>query len=303
MKKEKGLMLIEVIVCIVVITLVITYSLFWLRKALRSGGRVMCATNLKGLGTAIAVYANDYDDEFPKLGFGPWAKKLGYSYEDTKFNPYRYDGPCTITSSLYMLVREADVSPKSFICPQQSEQVEFEGQNTKSLDIVELWDFGPNPYKHISYAYHNPYGRFPADGKRSASFAVMAGMSPWMKYGDFLNPNQDKNLPPQIIDADDPATFERGNSLNHSKYTEDFLYFFLRTRQNPYGFGQPVQFEDGHASYEKQPNVGVRQDNIYTFWLTDNYPPTEQDIQGGTAPTSRSGENDAKSINDSFLAI
>ncbi|MHC4951951.1 MAG: hypothetical protein ACYTEU_13365, partial [Planctomycetota bacterium] len=147
MQKGKGLTLIDVITCIIIISFMIIPCLFWLRKALRSGSRVHCATNLKGLGTAIAVYANDYDDEFPKLGFGPWAKELGYSYEDTKFNPYRYDGSCTITSSLYMLVREADVSPKSFICPQQSEQVEFEGQNTKGLDIVELWDFGPDPYK------------------------------------------------------------------------------------------------------------------------------------------------------------
>jgi hypothetical protein len=59
---------------------------------------------------------------------------------------------------------------------------------------------------------------------------------------------------------------------------------------------------DGHASFEKQPNIGVKNDNIYTFWPTKESP-TEQDRQGGTAPTSRSPENDAKSKDDSFLAI
>ncbi|MHC4761455.1 MAG: hypothetical protein ACYS9H_08955, partial [Planctomycetota bacterium] len=289
MKKRNGLTLIDSITGIIILTLMIVLILlflFWMRKALRSGGRVVCATNLKGLGTAMAVYSQDYDDEFPRLGFGPWSKKLGYSYEDAKFKPYKYEGPCTITSSLYLLVREADVSPKSFVCPRQPEDTEFNGQNSKNLDIVELWDFGNNPYQHVSYAYHNPYGKYPADGSRSASFAVMAGMSPWMKDGDFLNPNQDKNLPPQIISVKDATTFVKGNSMNHTEYEEDFLYFFLRTRQNPYGFGQPVTFADGHVAFEKQPNIGVNNDNIFTYWSTEENP-SEQDIQGGTAPTSR----------------
>ncbi len=63
-----------------------------------------------------------------------------------------------------------------------------------------------------------------------------------------------------------------------------------------------VLFGDGHVSYEKQPNIGVKNDNIYTFWSTEENP-TEQDKQGETAPTSRSVENDAKSKDDSFLAI
>ena len=53
---------------------------------------------------------------------------------------------------------------------------------------------------------------------------------------------------------------------------------------------------------EKQSNVGMNNDNIYTFWSTEENP-TEQDIQGGTAPTSRSPENGDKSKDDSFLAI
>ncbi|MHC5163328.1 MAG: hypothetical protein ACYSO4_09495, partial [Planctomycetota bacterium] len=68
------------------------------------------------------------------------------------------------------------------------------------------------------------------------------------------------------------------------------------------GLGQNVAYADGHTSYEKQPNVGVKYDNIYTYWSTKENP-TEQDKQGGTAPTGRSPENDAKSSNDSFLVL
>ena len=303
MEEQRGITITELIVTIIVGLLIIAIILPPLGKVRKLPQRVICATNLKGLGTAITVYANDYDDKYPQLGKGPWAKELGYSYEDTDFKPYDYEGDCTITSSLYLLVREADVSPEHFICPQQrTKQVEFEGQNSKNLDIVELWDFGPNPYKHVSFTYHNPYGKFPADGRRSAAFAVMSDMSPWMKDGDFLDPNQDKNLPPQVIDIADEATFEKGNSLNHSVQTEEFLIFFKRIKRFPCGEGQPVQYADGHVAYEKQSNVGVDNDSIYTYWSAEvNL--TEQDKQGGTAPTSRSPENDAKSKDDSFLVL
>jgi len=49
--------------------------------------RLVCATNLKGLGTAFIVYANDYSDMFP-----------------------------TAENWCDLLYNEADVSPKSFLC-------------------------------------------------------------------------------------------------------------------------------------------------------------------------------------------
>ena len=67
-------------------------------------------------------------------------------------------------------------------------------------------------------------------------------------------------------------------------------------------FGQNVMYADGHVDFMQYSNVGVDNDNIYTFWSTEDNP-TEQDKQGGTAPTNRSPENDSKSKDDSFLAI
>jgi len=300
-KSHKGITIVDVMVIIFALIFLIVIISPALKQFLRRSSRVVCVTNLKGLGTAINVYANDYAGEYPKLGHGPWSRELSYSYDDVDFNPHNYEGPCTITSSLYMLVREADVSPKSFVCPQ-AEQTGFDGLNSHNLDIAELWDLGDNPHKHVSYAYHNPYGKYPANESCSSFFATMADMSPWFKNGEIISPNNDKSLPPQIINVEDTATFKKSNSLNHTQYKEDFLYYFQRTRYNPYGFGQNVLFADGHTAFEKQPNVGVNNDNIYTFWSVEENP-TDQDIQGGTAPTGRSEENDAKSETDSFLAI
>ena len=253
----------------------------------------LCVSNMKGLGTATIVYSNDYNDKFPQLpGKGPWSKNLGFSYDLQKpdFTP---GGPQelterTITASLYLLIREADVSPKTFICPH-SEQTEFYVSTSNNEDLIQLWDFGHDPYKHVSYSFHNPYGRYPANGTCSAYFAVASDMNPWFKDGNILRPGKEKK-PPQIISLNDESTWSLGNSLNH------------KNRDWPYDKGQNVLYADGHTSYKKEPNVGLSHDNIYTFWSTTENP-TKQDIQGGTNPTSRSKENDAKSKDDSFLAI
>lgn len=299
MKCKKGLTRIELlIVAIVVALVIIVVNQIFIIPRYRIASRVYCITNLKGLGVAMTVYAYDYDDEYPKLGKGAWSKELGYSYDDTDFPAYTHEGSCTITSSLYLLVREADVSPKSFVCTEaapdgtsnkQNRYIEFDGHNSKTLDIVELWDFGPEPYKHVGYAYHNPYGKYPTGDWLPASFATLADMNPWLSNGEIQN-IQNENSAPQIIRITDPTTWKYGISLNH------------QYKDKNYSEGQNVLFADGHTAFEKQPNVGVRRDNIYTFWSTEDNP-TEQDIQGGTAPTSRSPENDAKSENDSFLAI
>ena len=302
MKKQKGLTLVGVIVIIIVILFVIAIILPSRPHCRKIANRVICGTNLKGLGTATMVYAHDYDDKYPQLpGTGPWSKRLGFDYYNTA--PDFSEGGAeqkvsrTISASLYLLVREADVPPKSFVCPENDYEkwykrskpknyIKFTGENPKCLDLVELWDFGPDPYQHVSYAYQNPYGRFPMNPARPATFAVAADMNPWFKNGDFVKSGP-PNQPPQLLTISDSITKEQIKNSNayHHNYE-----------------GQNILWADSHASFEKQPNVGVKNDNIYTFWSTEENP-TEQDIQGGTAPTSRSAENDAKSKDDSFLAI
>lgn len=120
-----------VIICTLLIITLIGYAVF--QKLKNEACKIVCGVNLKGLGTAMMVYANDYYDNFPQLpGNGPWSKHLGFDY-DIKNPDFEKGGaqektPRSITSSLYLLVREADVSPKSFICPQ-SEQEGFPWEN------------------------------------------------------------------------------------------------------------------------------------------------------------------------------
>ena len=312
MKNQKGLSFREVLVVIVVIVILFALYLPTLGKVKTLPQKLVCGTNLKVLGTAITVYANEYNDTFPQLsGMGSWSKELGFDFDLEKpdFGNAQSKTPRTITASLYLLIREMDVSPKVFVCPASNEW-EFDGQNSNNLDIIELWDFGSEPHNHVSYVYHNPYGRFSANKSRSSSFAVMADMSPWFFKGNIVktgeNPQiwedglpKETNLkPPQIMDIDKASLWKLGNTPHHFK-NDSSLYTLFNKR---YKFGQNVLYADGHSEFVNYSNVGIDKDNIYTFWSMEESP-TEQDKQGGTAPTSRSPENDAKSKEDSFLAI
>jgi len=285
MKKESSLSLVGFIVGVLVTLFIVLLAIPTLKSLHNIASHVICPTNLKGLGTAMMVYANDYDDNYPQLpGTGTWSKELGFPYylEKPDFKNTQSNTSRNISASWYLLVREADVSPKVFVCPYSPQSV-FDGSNAHDRSIVELWDFGYNPHQHVSYAYHNPYGKFPPNDWASAAFAIAADMSPWFNHGSIVLPGK-QSLWPQVITASDESSWKQGNGQFHG------------------GQGQNVLFGDGHAAWRKKPNVGVNNDNIYTFWSTEENP-TEQDIQGGTAPTGRSAENDAKSKDDSFLAI
>jgi prepilin-type N-terminal cleavage/methylation domain-containing protein len=296
MKIQKGFTIIELLVVIAIIAMLLAIFMPAMGKVKKTALRVVCGINQKGLGNAIAVYADNYDGFFPQLpGHGPWSKELGFDYDNPSpdFAGAQANTPRTITASWYLLTREADVSPKSFVCPESGE-TGFPGRNPNNLDIVELRDFGTDPYKHMSYAMHNPYGKFPASKNLSSNFAVAADMSPWFRYGDIL-PKGEGDNPPQIFILLD-KNWITSNSQNHDTMGE--LWSDRRYRSP----GQNVLYTDGHTSYETISNVGINQDNIYTYCSKEKEP-SVQDIQGGAAPTDRNPENDAKSPDDSFLAI
>jgi prepilin-type processing-associated H-X9-DG protein len=289
MKKKDTLTLVGLCVVFFIISFLILLIYPIVKDARRIATRVICPTNLKGLGTAMTVYANDYKDNFPRLqGVGPWSKELGFDYflEKPDFKPSgaQYNTSRTITASWYLLIRYTDVSPKYFVCPFQKNITEFDGSNPQKRDMRSLWDFGPQPHKHVSYVMHNPYGLYPPDAYRSAAFAIGADMSPYFENGDIVPISNNSIV--RLVDPKKSFTSQLHNSLSHDSY------------------GQNVLYADGHTSWENRPDVGVKNDNIYTYWSnkTDN-DPNELYRRIGQPPTGRSPENDAKDKDDSFLAI
>ena len=127
--------------------------------------RMVCGTNLSGIGKAMLLYANDYDNELPRAGGenSIWANKIPDWKATDQNKAYGLDsedseGTASISSSLYLLVKYENVEPKNFVCEQDQKVNEFKPAKYKVRDreLIDLWDFGPEPWKHCSYSYHMP---------------------------------------------------------------------------------------------------------------------------------------------------
>jgi prepilin-type N-terminal cleavage/methylation domain-containing protein len=283
--KKKGFTLIELLVVIAIIAMLLAILMPALNKVKKIAQRVICGTNLKGLGTAQTVYANDYDDEYAVQGRGAahiWS--TGTDQWQISIKDWSVGANLTVGASLYLLVREADVSPKSFVCPS-TEQSEFSGKNLNNLDIVELWDFGnPNwpaaatgegPIKCVSYSYHMPYaagqtpapastatkGKYAPDARRSAAFAVMADKNPYFESKLFRGGASSATFMDRVAVIGGPTI-----PTDYSKVDRWGIFI---ANAYPHGReGQNVTYADGHNSWETRSDVGVKNDEIYTRWST-----------------------------------
>jgi len=289
--KKRGFTLIELLVVIAIIAMLLAILMPALSKVKKIAQRVVCGTNLKGLGTAQTVYAHDYNDQYTVQGRGgahTWAG-ITQGWDNTA-KPWATTGNISVGASLYLLVREADVSPKSFICPASAER-EFSGRNQYNLDIVELWDFGninyipptgsaEGPAVCVSYSYHQPYGSTgtksarAADGNRSASFAVMADRSPYFdskttQFGGYTSTTWMNS----IVRI---GEYYKGTTLSKSAPEVKVANSHPHDRD-----GQNVLFADGHTSYENTTDVGVMNDGIYTIRGGGGDVATDQ-IRGGS---------------------
>ena len=226
--------------------------------------RMVCGTNLSGLGKAMLIYSEDYDEAFPSAGGpnGQWVARSPWWAADNRKDAYGLsdpnatDGRASVSASLYLLVKYAEVTPKSFVCKEDYGTTEFNpvdyGLDERKLN--DLWDFGPNPPRHCSYSYHVPYGGYALTNECDPRLAVAADRNPWMdspfkKARDFqaFDPNGSKEA------------IKAGNAIAHNTDAQNVLFI------------------DCHVGQEKHSFCGLNEDNIYTYW-------NGEDKRRGTPP-------------------
>jgi hypothetical protein len=253
-----------------------------------------CGSNLSGLGKAMLIYANDYEDRLPVAG-GPdasWAARTpNWKGKDRAeaygVLPEAAGGQASISASLYLLVKYEQVRPTAFLCRDRKGNIEKGARvfdpceyGVQDRALTDLWDFGPNPPEHVSFAYHMGYGPYTLTTDSSPGMAVAADRNPWMdsplaRARDFTAFTPD--LPP--FDGTQEAGL-RGNSLAHK------------------GLGQNVLFLDSHVDLKRRPFCGIKNDNIYTSWDGEDRI-RGKPAQFGSVPA---GPEDSLLVNDPTVA-
>jgi len=276
--KTKGFTLVELLVVIAIIALLMGILMPALARVRQIAFRMVCGTNLSGIGKAMLIYAGDYEDELPRAGGrntvwgGPVVWNAANRNAAYGLAANGTGGKATVSSCFYLLVKYAEVTPKSFICKGDSGTSEFKLANETgagSLEFIDCWDFGSEPLKHCSYTYHMPFGLYALTTSSEPGMAVAADRSPWLK-----SPAAEAKTIAQFNPTGTMEQQKYGNSVSHQ---ED---------------GQNVLFMDSHVSFEKRAYCAINDDNVYTFW-------DGGDIRRGAAPVV--GLTEPKDRKDSFL--
>jgi hypothetical protein len=232
--------------------------------------RMVCSTNLKGIGAAARIYAGDNNGQWMVPAFrralidnggiqylAPadscpprWQGQVGYqrlyrSTSETGEQPSVGSTSVTTTRAYWMLVRSGDITFKQYVCPSSGDTEDL----SENVDLY--YDF--TCYQNISYGYQVPFG--PRDTQAHDGMdnrqIVAADKGPF--YSTPYTPHWNVGAH-GLVDLDDvPRAWRLFNSRNHGGLGN--------------GEGQNALHADGHASFYRIPAVGVDNDNIYTLML------------------------------------
>ncbi len=316
--KRKGFTLVELLVVIAIIALLMGILMPALARVRMIAYRMICGTNLSGIGKAIMLYAGDAKETYPHPGVDnqtkwaqggqitDWCDKNSYGPgADYKHSVYggRERSEATIGSLFFLLIKYEDLSVKQFNCKGDSgvRQFKMSDWNTtnecptgQTPDITKCWDFGQKPALYNSYSYNMPFVRSLTSGAYVSGLTVSSNDSPGVPLAADRCPTLDNNVnylaggttvggTALLTDEQTPNQYWPSNN----EYKDPDLVYNSFSHQRE---GQNVLYNDGHVNFEKQANVGLDDDNIWQRLPNETPTKREREVAGTfpAEPTSPS---------------
>jgi prepilin-type N-terminal cleavage/methylation domain-containing protein len=274
-KRRKGFTLIELLVVVAIIALLISILLPSLARAREITKRAVCASNLRGIGQGMKVYANDNRDWFPTSPFQESGTSNAMAVNFIGNMAYNYTTQLTDNErenahpsrSLFMLVIDGSCTAKQFICPSAGDSEDDMRNKVSNTETacqpgVNRFDFKGYPY--VSYGYQLPFGpKAKPNENLDPRMAILADKGP------FFEADQEDSSTGTTPDT--TAALNAGAEIKLKGYSSasDVLKaandaWKNYNSKNHSQEGENVMFLDSHVDFVKKPIVGVNYDNIYT---------------------------------------
>jgi prepilin-type N-terminal cleavage/methylation domain-containing protein/prepilin-type processing-associated H-X9-DG protein len=239
MRSRRAFSLAELLVVLGILGILVAILLPYVEKVRETSRRAQCMANLSQIMTALRSYASVNDHFFPSTIFdkahGGYAAFTGADSPD----PFAKDTqvkPNDVSASLWLLVHEGYLQPKSFVCPSSGNEVDPMRTDGNAMGPEKRSNFTSGQY--LSYSYASPFStadKYKLDDTQPSDFALIADKNPGV-----IGPEFDAS----------PFELAAANSRNHRQA------------------GQNVLYADGHVQFQMTPFCGTgttdHRDNIYT---------------------------------------
>ncbi|MFI5379779.1 MAG: hypothetical protein ACHRHE_10810 [Tepidisphaerales bacterium] len=261
--KNIGLILGIVAVAVVVVGggCLISILLPALNAAKERANRVKCASNLRQIGQALQLYAND-NKVFPRTYYDPSQAAsfkpdfTGGAKTSPSSNPFSPAANSSVgtnnaLAAMFLLVRWTDLNQEVFVCPSSNQEKDtFTTASGTMLTSKDVSNF--TSANNVSYSFANMY----PTGKRDRGEVIIPSGYMW-------SPNVTADF---AVAADRNDGFTTANAAAVAVLTSSGAQAQQRqaNSRNHEQDGQNILFNDGHVDWSQSMWVGANKDGIYT---------------------------------------